>query len=640
MSGPLPWRGVVEGFYGPPWSHRERTDYFQFAGASGLDRYVYAPKDDPYHRERWRDPYPASELALMADLARSAAESGVTLVYAIAPGLSMRFSDDDEHAALAAKCAQLLRAGITSFSLLFDDVAAELADERDVAAFGEGAAGAGRAHGATCRRFVDDFLVPNGIHEPLLMCPTDYAGVATSAYRTALAETLPDDARVFWTGADIVVAAISRHDIELASASYSRDIVIWDNFPVNDFDRSRLFLGPLSGRETNLSGTGLCGIASNPMVEAAASRFALSTVALWAADPAGYDATTAAGLALTAVAGDAEEGLSALVSACSSWPPSASPSAEIARLVDEALDGVEASRRELALRMDALARTDDSQATPALRRSLGPWVRAARDTGRSGWLAARLLGALAASDGTDDVAVLVADTRDAAHAADSHFANVLRSIVPDFVAAVLRRADGDPQKPASAGPRATLLVGQNPVPGDRELAEFLRTLGIDASLETTAGDADLLVVSPGASPSAVDAARATDVPLIAWGHLVRLGMAAEASTELSVDSIEIATGGGPLAAGLSGRTVIYRGPAKLTWGTASPGGTVVASTTAGGRPVIVHYAAGSRLPDGTIAPAQRLTFFLGSDGFAPWLVTDSTRALFRSAVMALLGLDQ
>ncbi len=43
-------RGVIEGFYGPPWSHQDRLDVLRFMGREGLNTYIYAPKDDPYHR--------------------------------------------------------------------------------------------------------------------------------------------------------------------------------------------------------------------------------------------------------------------------------------------------------------------------------------------------------------------------------------------------------------------------------------------------------------------------------------------------------------------------------------------------------------------------------------------------------------
>lgn len=54
----IPWRGVVEGFYGQPLSNQERAEQFSFYQQKGLNSYIYAPKDDPYHRSRWREPYP------------------------------------------------------------------------------------------------------------------------------------------------------------------------------------------------------------------------------------------------------------------------------------------------------------------------------------------------------------------------------------------------------------------------------------------------------------------------------------------------------------------------------------------------------------------------------------------------------
>src|SRR5690606_10112739 len=99
--------GVVEGFYGAPWSFEERLDFFRWAAGAGLEEYLYAPKDDPFHRARWQDPYPEDELARLTELVAGAADAGIRFTYAIHPGLTMRFADDADHAALAAKARQL-----------------------------------------------------------------------------------------------------------------------------------------------------------------------------------------------------------------------------------------------------------------------------------------------------------------------------------------------------------------------------------------------------------------------------------------------------------------------------------------------------------------------------------------------------
>lgn len=608
--GALAWRGVVEGFYGEPWSHADRLAWFERGGAIGLDRYLYAPKDDPWHREEWREPYPADRLAGLAELNRAAAERGVLFVYAISPGLSMRFDDDAEHEALAAKCRQLLDAGIRSFALLFDDVPM---DEPEAL---------GRAHGEVAARFERGFLRPAGIDESVLLCPTDYAGVERTPYRVGLAETLPADARLLWTGADVVVGTVTADDIIRAVESFGRDLVLWDNFPVNDFDRSRVFLGPLTGRE---AAPGLVGIVANPMVEAAPSRLALETVAEWAADPAGYDAAAAADRAHAAVIGD-DPGLRSLVAACSAWPPGAPRWPELDAAVDaERWDAAGALLSELA---DTHAATS---VPPDLAEQLEPWIVAARAAGTAGALACRVLAAPDIHAAGDASALL-----DARRELESEYADVARGAVLALVDAALERLGVAAHRTHGDGSLVAVLSGPNPTPGDRELVEFLGRSGMRAHL----GDdpnADLVIVTRAAPEEVARAAASRPVPLLAWGHLVPLGLASAAAVPLSLDRIHIFAAEHPAAAGLDGEVVVYRGRSKLTVADPPADADVVARDPESGRVVIGITPAGSPLADGTPAPAGRATFFLAADGFAPWLVTPEARDLLLATLRALLS---
>ena len=84
-------RGVVEGFYGNPWSHTDRLRQFDFYGKNKLNVYIYGPKDDPYHRNQWREPYPEAEAARISELAKAAAQN-TTLAFALSQSSSMIFS--------------------------------------------------------------------------------------------------------------------------------------------------------------------------------------------------------------------------------------------------------------------------------------------------------------------------------------------------------------------------------------------------------------------------------------------------------------------------------------------------------------------------------------------------------------------
>ena len=45
-------KGIIEGFYGIPWTFDERKSMINFLAEIGMDQYIYAPKDDPYHNKK------------------------------------------------------------------------------------------------------------------------------------------------------------------------------------------------------------------------------------------------------------------------------------------------------------------------------------------------------------------------------------------------------------------------------------------------------------------------------------------------------------------------------------------------------------------------------------------------------------
>ena len=104
-------RGIVEGFYGPPWTWDLRAEVATWCAARGMPDYVYAPKDDPKHRDRWADPYDADELL---GFARMAELPGVRLGFAISPGLSIDADDAGDRRRLGAKVDQVVGVGAAS----------------------------------------------------------------------------------------------------------------------------------------------------------------------------------------------------------------------------------------------------------------------------------------------------------------------------------------------------------------------------------------------------------------------------------------------------------------------------------------------------------------------------------------------
>jgi hypothetical protein len=310
-------KGVLEGFYGSPWSHADRLDLMRFAAAEGFDTWVHAPKDDPYHRERWRDPYPDDELALLAGLADEADRLGVAFAWAIAPGLSFDYDSERDFEQLVGKCSELRSAGIGQVQLLWDDIESRAAD--------------GQAR--VSNRLARELDQPT----PLVVCPVDYAGTGDSPYRRAFRAALDPGVVVYWTGPEVVSAAITREELDAASGRFGgRALLLWDNYPVNDFAPERLFLGPLRGRDPRLFEGPAVGLAANGMVQAIPSKLALATVAAYLRDPEGYEPVAAFERALAAYGAEVVDALGA---PARGGPAAASP----AELVDALAPGVDAA---------------------------------------------------------------------------------------------------------------------------------------------------------------------------------------------------------------------------------------------------------------------------------------------------------
>ncbi|MER6518406.1 beta-N-acetylglucosaminidase domain-containing protein [Streptomyces sp. NPDC001553] len=286
-------RGTVEGFYGLPWTHAERLDQMDFYGDVKANTYVYAPKDDPYHRGRWRDPYPAAKLADLGELVRRATANHVRFTFAVSPGESICYSDPEDRRALKAKLAALHDLGTRAFSIPLDDISYTRWNcEGDRAAYGApGRASAARAQADLLNDVQHDFVATHSGTEPLQTVPTEYGDLTDTAYKQTLRSTLDPAVVVMWTGTDVVPPKITAEEADRASALFGRKVFVWDNYPVNDFGNTsgRLLLAPYDKREPGLS-RHLAGIVANPMNQPYASKVAVFGVADFTWNDTAYDA--------------------------------------------------------------------------------------------------------------------------------------------------------------------------------------------------------------------------------------------------------------------------------------------------------------------------------------------------------------
>lgn len=281
-----PMRGVVEGFFGLAWSQADRLDQLDFYGAHKMNMYIYGAKEETKRDTTWRDPYTTDELTTLKELVDRANANHVTFVYSISPGGRICFSSDDDFGAVVAKFQSVWDLGVHTFSIQLDDVQAAWTCDSD-ATFGDPADSSADAQSYMLSRIEHEFIDTHA-GAALQFVPTEYSVSASSTYTTKIASNLPAEILVGWTGTLIASPAITVDDVLNAKSIYAHPLLLWDNFPVNDYMQSTLQLGPIDGREPGVLSE-LAGITSNPMNEAAASKIPLFTVADYAWNDAAYE---------------------------------------------------------------------------------------------------------------------------------------------------------------------------------------------------------------------------------------------------------------------------------------------------------------------------------------------------------------
>ena len=251
--------GVVEGFYGTPWTKEERSCLFQRMYRWRLQYYMYAPKDDCKHRADWREAYTEIELATFKQLHLSAEHNNVEFIYALSPGLNVSFSNPADRKSLLDKLKQLQSVGIKSFAILFDDIERNLSEE-DSDKFSSAA--------EAQADLTNEIYLQTGEPRVFLFCPTEYCGSHVSEadgspYLSVIGEKLHTNIRIMWTGNRVISNRISTKSIKKLIKIIKRRPVIWDNLHANDYDQRRLYIGPYAGRSMRLLAY-LSGILSNP----------------------------------------------------------------------------------------------------------------------------------------------------------------------------------------------------------------------------------------------------------------------------------------------------------------------------------------------------------------------------------------
>jgi len=296
FAEPIPLRGVIEGFYGTPWTFSDRADLMTFCRENKLNAYIYAPKDDPYHREKWREPYPAEKISELKNLVATAKANGVRFIFAVSPGLDLNYKGKKGAAdfeLMMKKLEAVYQIGVRDFAIFFDDLKDNKGNHHED----------GKLQAEFLNKIQNELRQNHKDIGQLLTVPTEYfrldmvkSNGKVKPYTEDFAENLDKKIVVLFTGDGVVCDGISAETLAEVNKIFGRQVGIWWNYPVNDYSmtddgnrNAKLALGAIE----KLPVENVQAIFFNPMNQPLLSRIALSTGAAYANNPANYNPETA-----------------------------------------------------------------------------------------------------------------------------------------------------------------------------------------------------------------------------------------------------------------------------------------------------------------------------------------------------------
>lgn len=255
----IPDLGIIEGYYGKPWSEERREHAIAFLAPRGYRFFLYAPKADDFLRKRWREPYPKEQEVRLRRIAAHCKAHGVRFGVGLSPYELYRDFSGEAKTALAEKLALFDSVGVEMLAICFDDMRGDLPDLAQTQA---------------------DILHWIGDHTKaprLLMCPSYYTddpvldrifGARPANYLEDMGQLLDPKIDVFWTGEEVCSREYSVGHLARVESQLRRKPFLWDNYPVNDGARMSQFLHlrAFTGRPAAI-GAKLSGHAVNPALQ-------------------------------------------------------------------------------------------------------------------------------------------------------------------------------------------------------------------------------------------------------------------------------------------------------------------------------------------------------------------------------------
>lgn len=304
-------RGLVEGYYGFPYSVSVKKDLMKFMMRHKMNTFLYGAKGDPYHSDVWKDAYPVNVTAdqekrgwlsqdMIKEIAEMSHETKVNFIWAIHPGNSFLGSNTAVNDILG-KFDKMYQLGVRQFAIFVDDVSIP-STEADYKLNADRLTAIQRGLEA---KYNTPGTAPADTVMPVHFVPQIYCSAFAGggeeqrkAFFTALAET-PKNVMIYTTGWG-VWSVPNSSDFNQVKQYLGRNVAWWWNYPCNDNADGRIYTMdtytnfadmPAVNSNATLPSELLngCGIVSNPMQQGEVAKIPLFSVANYAWNTSAFD---------------------------------------------------------------------------------------------------------------------------------------------------------------------------------------------------------------------------------------------------------------------------------------------------------------------------------------------------------------
>lgn len=262
--------GLIEGFYGAPWSWVERNDMIDFLSGNGYSYYIYAPKADRKLREDWHLEWNSKEFEEVSAFREKCRDKGIEFGIGLSP-FELYFNWNDEGKdLLRKKIADINKLEPEILWILFDDMQGD------------------RDNMASIQVEITHFIKSLSCSKKVAMCPTYYSfdpvlkalfGYMPTNYLDDLGNQLDKDVDIIWSGPVVCSKEITADHLKEVSGILKRKPLLWDNYPVNDSPRLTPFLHLDGFKNRTREIKKICsGHTINPMVQPYLSQLPLATL--------------------------------------------------------------------------------------------------------------------------------------------------------------------------------------------------------------------------------------------------------------------------------------------------------------------------------------------------------------------------